>query len=515
MRTMRWTLASIGLLLIASGTSIVACGSNAENCEKTDTCGQVSTGTGTGGANDGSACVPGPNTDPGDECGTFVSESSGDDVNPGSKLSPVQTFAKAIEVASASGGTKRIYACAEEFPEAIEVPAGIEIYGGLDCESSWKYTGETAKTTLKPEPDKVPLTLKGGEGKTVIADVVALASDATLPGGSSIAAIADGATVDFMRCELSAGNGMAGDKGATPADPVGPIDPSDPAIAGTAGTAAGLTMGMAENPGGAGTKNTTCEETVGGNGGAGTEASGMSGTAGSPAGDIGKGGVGQPASGTWSCGAVGNGQAGDNGVDGTPGNGGAGMGTISATGYVGAAGDPGSPGTPGQGGGGGGGAKGKAGYNGASGGGGGAGGCGGKGGLGGMGGGSSIALISLDATLFFTNVTLNAGSGGKGGEGADGQSGGVGGAGGFGGLGAAGTSKACSGGEGGSGGLGGKGGGGRGGHSLGIAFTGTAPTTAGATITPGTVGEGGLGTEMMPDTQGQPGVKGETQAFEM
>ena len=53
---------------------------------------------------------------------------------------------------------------------------------------------------------------------------------------------------------------------------------------------------------------------------------------------------------------------------------------------------------------------------------------------------------------------------------------------------------ACAGGQGGQGGNGGPGGGGLGGHSVGIAFTGSAPTQAGATtLTQGTAGIGGPG----------------------
>src|SRR5262245_15871680 len=61
--------------------------------------------------------------------GIFVA-SKGNDVNPGTKVAPVLTLARAIVLAVQS--QKRIYACAEAFNEAIVVPAGVEIYGGLD-----------------------------------------------------------------------------------------------------------------------------------------------------------------------------------------------------------------------------------------------------------------------------------------------------------------------------------------------------------------------------------------------
>ena len=46
---------------------------------------------------------------------------------------------------------------------------------------------------------------------------------------------------------------------------------------------------------------------------------------------------------------------------------------------------------------------------------------------------------------------------------------------------------------GGTGGTGGRGGGGSGGHSLGIAYTGTAPSVTGVEITYASAGMGGLG----------------------
>jgi hypothetical protein len=435
------------------------------------------------------------------KCGVFVSL-SGSDINEGTRELPVRTIARAIEIAQ--GANAIVQACAQEFQEAVVVPAGITLKGGLDCTNQWEDIGELAKTSITSAPDVTPLLLLGGEGVTRLEGVRVIATGAALPGGSSIAVIVDGATAEISRCDFTAGNGMAGEKGMTPADWVGPSDPTDPAIKGKNGIDACM-GGPTGSAGGGGTTNDICNVSIGGNGGAGgiAAANGQPGLNGKPAGDLSKGQGGAGDSGA-GCDPGTFGQA---GAVGTPGDGAVADGAISASGYMGVAGETGGDGGPGQGGGGGGGAKGKMGCNGASAGGGGAGGCGGKGGLGGGAGGASIALISLSATIAFTDVTLKAGNGGAGGEGGDGQSGGLGGSGGTGGSAVAGINPGCDGGPGGFGGLGGKGGGGRGGHSLGIAFTGVAPTSPGKIIV-GAGGLGGPGVNMTHD--GAPGEAKET-----
>ena len=101
---------------------------------------------------------------------------------------------------------------------------------------------------------------------------------------------------------------------------------------------------------------------------------------------------------------------------------------LDMSGFLGVVGTDGALDLVAQGGGGGGGAKGGTGANqcpnqagtkgGAS------GGSGGAGGRGGTPGGASIALVSLNATFAFADVTLTAGNGGNGGQGGDGQQGG-------------------------------------------------------------------------------------------
>jgi hypothetical protein len=421
------------------------------------------------------------------ECGVFVAL-EGSDINEGTKERPVRTISRAIEIAREASSIVNV--CAQEFLEAIDVPAGTILKGSLNCQAEWEYIGELARTTLAPPPNLTPIRLSSGDAVTRIEDVDARAADATLPGGSSIALIADGAKAEIVRCSFTAGAGAAGANGTTSMENVGPSDSGDSAIKGANGVNA-CTSGETPNEGGLGATNALCDVSVGGNGGAGDVMIGADGANGQP--------LPEPNPEGWGLGGVGasatsckRGEDGSFGADGAPGAGAQplDLGLISSKGYVGATGKDGGAGQPGQGAGGGGGAKGKTGCAGASGGGGGAGGCGGNGGGGGRAGGSSIAVISLSATLTFSSVTLRAGNGGAGGDGGDGQSGGVGGAGGFGGLGMS-TLQGCAGGQGGAGGLGGKGGGGRGGHSIGVAYTGKAPPSAATSL--GVAGVGGLG----------------------
>jgi hypothetical protein len=75
----------------------------------------------------------------GDDCGYFVSASFGDDANGGTKAGPVRTLQRAIDLALAN--THAIYACAEHFDEAVVLPPGIKLFGGLDCERAFVSPG--------------------------------------------------------------------------------------------------------------------------------------------------------------------------------------------------------------------------------------------------------------------------------------------------------------------------------------------------------------------------------------
>ena len=476
-------------------------GDPAKACQESFECATGSRGGGTttnsggaGGTITPEGCVPSDTMDPVEnECGTFVSPMGNDDSNDGTKEKPYATLGKAI--VAAGDDKKIVYACAQQFTEAVEVPGGIQIYGGLDCATDWKYV-EGQKTTIASGAGLVPLRLLAGSGIR-LEDVALVAADAVEPGGSSIAAIADGATVDFERCDFTAGRGMPGSNG----------DPSPPAMPKAEG--GNLGGNACSDPtqvnGGLSKANPDCMDAVGGSGGIGVSAgNGGGGSPGSPDGAA-NGGAGE---GVAACMP---GQPGTAGMPGEPGAAGTEPGALTSEGFAGANGGNGAPGTVAHGGGGGGGAKGGIICTaalmpgaGASGGSGGPGGCGGLGGQGGKAGGASIALVTLDATVTLTDVTLTAVAGGKGGDGAAGQSGQAGGDGANGGMASGfGTSKAgCRGGDGAEGGNGGQGGGGRGGHSISTAHRGAAPTPDRVTYMRAAAGApGGAG--------GNPGAIGE------
>lgn len=499
MRRMHWIAGVIAVLTISGAYGTGCFFGSADDCALGLQCGSP-TGSGTsatsssggGGSVVSDECVPSINTGvvPND-CGVFVAL-NGDDANPGTKEKPKKTMGAAITAAKSSGG--KLYACGQTFQETVELPAGVALFGALDCMGGWSYKA-TQRTVIQGSADTVPLTMVKGAGEIRMEDVDVRAADATKAGGSSIALIVDGATVTLSRCELVAGNGMAGEKGATPMDSVGPTDLNDPSIRGKNGVNA-CTNGLSGNPGGETTANPLCAASIGGKGGTGSVEAGNAeaGAQGEPVGDLNEG-LGGAGSAVTGCKIGGNGQ---DGATGGAGLGATGVGVVSIAGFAGAVGEPGLDGAPAQGGGGGGGAKGKVTCGGPGGGGGGAGGCGGKGGLGGTAGGSSIAIVGLNATLSFSDINLKVAAGGKGGDGGDGQVGGIGGIGGVGGTGIM-IPPGCPGGYGGFGGTGGQGGGGRGGHSLGIAFMGKAAPTSGVSITLGMAGAGGLGADMSGD----------------
>lgn len=474
-----------GALVIAS---IAGCQNRAGDCELNLVPCDTSTTTGTHDGGPPASCIPSDNEKAvSDTCGVFVSSAHGSDASgKGTKEAPYATLGAALK----KGST--IYACAGATPysEALAVPAGAVIFGGVDC-ASWKYVGTTTKTTLTADVGKIPLTLSTGAG-TKLVDLHVLAADASGgdPGQSSIAVVADHATVEIEGCIFEAQGAADGAQGkpySSAAKPGATGNNGHDACSASTVLGGDPVSSMCGDP-----------DSSGGPGGIGTSVSGGPGGPGLPSGSM-NGGLGEGGS---AC------TTGTKGDDGPPGTAGAGaketdLGTISASGYVGIAGASAGTGTPGQGGGGGGGAKGGTGAGkcsagmagGAGGGSGGSGGCGGAGGRGGNPGGSSIALISIEATLTMTNVTLKAGSAGKGGDGGPGQSGGDPGSGGKGGavLTASALNPGCDGGPGGFGGAGGKGGGGRGGHAFGIAISGKAPPKSGWTAKAGSAGTGGKG----------------------
>jgi hypothetical protein len=463
-----------------------------------DAVGGAGMGGGDGGGGGGGMipCVPGatPHDNGCLESGVFV-RNEGDDNGAGTIDAPLRTLAAAVNAAQNGDGI--IYACAQLFAEELVMPAGIQFYGGLDCDAGWAWT--STRTTIAPAlAGAVPIRLVGSAGADpLIEDVDALAPEGATPGGSSIALIANDISATLRRMSLVAGDGQAGSAGSSMGTP------ATAGLQGKAGNAANCSTTPV--PGGGTTANPSCSTSVGGAGGSGgnlTGSSGLPGAPSTPGGGI--GGAGQPSSGPWLCptGLM----NGLNGVVGPSGVGANALGTITTMGYVGAAGGLGGTGAVGQGGGGGGGAKEPPGCEltgtGAGGAGGGSGGCGGIGGGGGSAGGASIALLSDNASLTLDQVLLESGTGGDGGPGGSGQPGGAGGPGGVAAL------LGCAGGSGGIGGTGGTGGGGRGGHSLGIAYVGAAPTIRDADFVTGNAGSGGPG-----GNAGSDGVAGTAQQF--
>jgi hypothetical protein len=452
-----------------------------------------------GGGGTPIGCDPSKAADPvADSCGVFVSSSAGSDAGgKGTKAAPYATLTKAL--AAAKG--KPVYACGEVFSaEAVSIAQSATLYGALDCSNGWAYDA-TKKTQLAPKAEGIALTIGGATTSAEVADFAITSESATQAGGSSIAVLVTQGAASFTRCDLVAGDGAPGSVGA-------PYPTS--AQAGSMGLPGTDACAAAASLGGLPVTNACGNpDSVSGIGGTGQAAKGSDGDSGSP-GTLANGGIGDTGAG---CGAGTKGDDGDTMGLATPGNGATGTGTLSASGYAAPSSGNGGPGKPGQGGGGGGGAKGGSGAGmcmaagsagGASGGSGGSGGCGGLGGNGGSAGGSSIALVSIDATLSLAGVTLDPGAGGKGGDGGVGQSGGSGADGGPGGgapASATSLKPACPGGKGGSGGTGARGGGGLGGHSIGLAFTGKAPPSGGWAAKPGSKGLGGTG----DDTGGNPG----------
>ncbi|WP_437593797.1 PGRS family protein [Sorangium sp. So ce1000] len=459
------------------------------------------------------ACTPKKNGGVPSKCGVWVSSTLGRDNNAGVPGAPFKTISRALQFSPDRG--RRIYLCAQTFDEAVLVPGGHTLFGGLDCGDDWVWKGDEKKTTLTAPEGETPLSFDNGVGVAVIEDlhVIARSIPAThteLAGRSAIAANSSGVPVDFRRCILEAGDGAPGASSTAFAD-----EAAEKGMSGNFGNAACTSATVA----GGVPVNNTCgtpddrsDDSRGGTGGTGRVESGGDGTGGVPA-DTMNGGKGETSARRCTAG-----QVGADGVDGMPGAGATGFGSLFLDGYTGPLAGDGTPGTRGQGGGGGGGAKGGTdtlmcpfsnAAGGAGGGSGGAGGCGGFGGRGGGAGGVSIALFAGSAVIDLNDVVLKTGRGGDGGDGGVGQVGGEGGDGGPAGTRGKATAlnAACPGGRGGRGGQGGRGGGGLGGHSIAIAYAVIEPSLTNTTIEVGEAGIGGRGASRAYD--GADGVAAE------
>ncbi|HSN99477.1 MAG TPA: hypothetical protein VLS89_14375, partial [Candidatus Nanopelagicales bacterium] len=431
----------------AVGLAVGLCGCHAYDCRESLQCAEPPE-------------IPEPTCDPaaGGACaGVFVSSTLGDNTNPGTRDRPVRTMTQAITLAQT--GARRVYACAERFEESVTIPAGMQVWGGLNCGASWSYVGETMKTTIAPEAGVIPLRFVAGSAgarPAIVADVHAEAADAIEPSGSSIAALVGAdVAVEILRCELVAGDGAHGAAG-TPATPQRAADGEDGLPGAMACTASTV-------QGGDGARNSCRDgDSAGGVGGNGGPGQGGDGTNGTPEPVPNPQGSGLGGSGWMSGQLCDPGAVGAPGSRGEHGQGATGPGRITEEGWQGEPGQDGGDGRRGQGGGGGGGSRGGAPFcgaslGGASGGGGGAAGCGGAGGKAGGYGGASIGVLTLSGEVTIRATSIKTGRGGDGGNGGLGQAGGLGGLGGAPGVGVNNSPAGCDGGAGGDGGYGGGG----------------------------------------------------------
>jgi hypothetical protein len=468
------------------------------------------------GAQGWSACAPPSATDLPDDAFTdsncdgvdgdvahalFVDTLTGNDNSAGTMTKPLVTIAKAIALASASGGAiTQILVSKGTYPPLVlnGASGSPHIYGGYDAANNWQRAAGNAVIIAGANPS-VDIS---GASSEIRLDLITVLSNAASggPGRSSygVRVIGSAGPVLLHWCNITAGNGTGGQSGS----------------AGTKGANGGA--------GGNGVNGCECSQTstggsaggsscnVGGGGGAGVGGSGnaYSGSAGQGPAQGGGGSAGCGCSksciGTCSCGgrcAPASGGTGGSGSTGASGGAAAAIGLTNGTDYVPADGFSGNNGTDGSGGGGGGGGGGSDSgcycntYSGGGGGGGGGAGCHGNAGGMGTGGGGSFALFSLGSMVTIDKSTLVAGNGGNGGNGEPGGLGGSYGAGGAGGAPSADGEQGGAGGPGGSGGAGGNGSGGSGGPSVGIFSVGGTISQPGGsnTFQPGNGGQGGAG----------------------
>ncbi|MFO0552741.1 MAG: hypothetical protein U0271_30395 [Polyangiaceae bacterium] len=445
-------------------------------------------GMGGMGGDGGTGGAPGPTMNCAPEngavvpasCGVFVTVNGDDEAGDGTPANPYKSVTKA----AAQSAGKPVYVCSGLYTESIALNGEHQVYGGLDCNTGgdWQWQLDQV-STVTGLPDQIALKVLGeNQDVGVIAGFDILAADATVPSGSSIAAIFGNVHYEIRRVSFIAGNGAAGLPGVDGAS-------GQAGIAGANGVStSGNVLGGVSQCGGG----------DGGRGGyRGLNNSVSNGAAGTPGPGLAlqhNGGLTAFCAGLCApCSAGGFGEAGANGADGADCSS---QGFVDDNGFMPALAGNGSSGSPGSGGGGGGGAM-TIYY---TGGGGGSGGCGGTGGTAGGSGGSSIAVISLNTVLDFSEVSMQVSNGG------DGAAGGAASPFSFGGSGGAAYNGAndnsCAGGAGGFGGSGGKGGHGAGGHAVLVVYQGSEPVLTGVDlVTPTPDQAGSVGA-----SQAQPGI---------
>jgi hypothetical protein len=439
-----------------------------------------------------------------DQFGVFVDGTSGDDTaNDGSMKKPWKTVVHAL---ASSSNKPRVYICAGTYSSqalVIDATTGsitASVYGGFAC-STWTVDPQNNVVTITD--GALPALRVKGASKLTIADIsFTSAAGATSDAPNSITGVIVNSTgIALKRVSFSAGAGFTQTKPAAPATNI---------ITCPANGMAALFNGVSTTGGIA--EQCNCVDgtySIGGGGGA-TASDGNPGQIGT-AGVAGLYGQACQNGGTFLAGTGGDGANGTGGGGGTASTH---AGTVDVAAYwLPSNGTKGNDGRPGQGGGGG--SAGMTNVNTAGGGGGGVGGCGGAGSAGGLGGGASIALYVTGSTVAITSSTFKTAGGGAGADGATPEQGAAGG-----GRGAS-AGTGCSGGKGGTGAGGTGGGGGAGGSSIGLLFSGSAPTLDGTTVvttktqagfTVGVVGTNGKGGSNTGCPSGQDGALGVASA---
>lgn len=433
-----------------------------------------------------------------DALGVFVAADGQSDA-PGTRAQPMPSIQAAIDLGKRVG--KRVYVCAGTYHEAIVIGDSISIIGGLDC-SRGDWRTSDARTRIEA-PTSPALRANNIVSPTRIEGLDVVAPNATTPSSSSIGLLATRArALVVARSTITAGNAANGEDGSEGVQ----LSTSATAGGGPALTAAECAHGSTC------TFVTAAQRWIKQPGGApGTNAcDGAPDHEAQPGGTGGSGGLWQPAlngnthyfrpyladASYTAEGGVERTSA--NGTDAADGANAAPVGALSGEGYVPANGVAGADGAPGYGGKGGSGRTpeptidpSQAGiittWRGWSGTGGGAGGCPGLAGTPGTGGGASIAAMLVESPMKFEASELVSARGGDAGRGTFGSSPTSGGNAGYF-LGYPGL-ELLIGKPGGRGGAAGTSSNGGSGPSLGIAHTGSAPTTDSATrITAGTGG---------------------------
>ncbi len=444
--------------------------------------------------------------------GVFVSSSLGSSSGNGSRQHPLASLGAAIQLAKSQ--SKRVYACAETYPEAITLADGVSVFGYFDCNNGWTVGSSHAKVQSPTSP---AATASGIGTPTRVEAVDIVAPNFTTGSQTSIGLLAKSSpALHMIHGVVHAGTGGKGADGANGIQ----LTDSGSAKDGQDGAGYEACVGTV-------LEIALCETAHNTRAGGTNQCNGEAGHDPGPGGSGGTGGKydialgwesldpkpsngGLPAATPQTAaGGIINGvlpQAGKQGASGSNGVSGSSMGALSSTGYTPSNGTSGTAGKPGQGGGGGAGIGldqltandpqnqaywpstfaqahgGSVKAWGTSGGGGGAGGCPGLPGGAGRGGGASIAVLATDSPMTLEDVNIESSTGGAAGKAGVFSMARVGGDGG--------SSPYESGASGGAGGYAGVSGNGGGGPSLGIVYHGAAVQLLASTVTPGAGGAG-------------------------